>query len=177
MNIPTKVFVETPMMDFDPEVKHNASTMFSYMTQILINMLEDGGGGWANKFTLEDISNSNVRLSDAEEAKKAMSPIFEWEMTDSFMAHCETLGYDFGDQEPEDTIDWGVVLVLLNEIMADLPERVRKAARLELAFIDKEKQEYRSYYLNMPIEARKIAVNQQLTELRKKMTELKSFIQ
>lgn len=176
MNIPTKVFVETPMMDFDPEVNHNPSTMFHYMTQILVNMLEDGGG-WSGKFTLEDISNSNVRLANEEEVKSAMRPIFEWEMTDRFMDHCELLGYDFGDQEPEDTIDWGVVLVLFNEIMADLPERVRKAARLELAFIDKEKQDYRAHFLNMPMEQRKIEVNKQLTEIRKQIAELKSFIQ
>jgi len=163
-------------MDFDPEVKNNASTMFSYMTQILLNMLEDGGG-WSNKFTLEDISNSNVRFANEEEAKSAMRPIFEWEMADRFMDHCELLGYNFGDQEPEDTIDWGVVLVMLNEIMADLPQRVRKAARLELAFIDKEKQDYRAYFLNMPMEQRKIEVNKQLTEIRKQIAELKSFIQ
>lgn len=177
MNIPTKVFLETPTIDFSPgsNIAMASEPMFKYMANILLDTLEHGGMG--EKFSLEDIANNNVRFNSPQEVARAMNPIFEWEVAVYFHEYCENLGYQFGEHEPEDVIDWGVVHVLLNEFMAELPNRIIDSAKRELEYIEKKNQEYRSYYLNMPIEARKLAVNEKLKELRKQVEELKSFIQ
>lgn len=175
MNIPTKTFLDTPVSDYYHSDSIGSQTLFQYMYEIFLMSIEDGY--WCKWAQPEQIAQNNVRVPNAQAAKNCVDHVFEWTEGTAFDAYCENVGHQC-DLDPHTDIDWDIVMIRMNELLADgLPEHHVDNAIAHLAYEEKEKREFRAYYLSMPIELRRKAVNEKVSQLQNEIKELKSFIQ
>ena len=170
MNIPTSVFLNTPVSDYYQSKSYGSETMFQHMENILLDIVNDG-----DEFTLEQVAQNNVRYESPEHTRRAMRIAFEFEAADPFFHYCQSQGFKFGVIE-EDDIEWDIVMVRLNEVMSNLNQEDIDIAIEELAYFQKKEREFKEYYMNMPFDLRKKEISEEVNRMKEKLNLLESFI-